>query len=78
MDLKQAKELVKFDLESANVILVLSNKSVWKLDNESEIEAVKEYAKNNKLELFVVKNGEVNSEEVAEEVATEEKPKKKK
>lgn len=78
MDLNKAKEIVKFDLESAKVIIVLSNKSVWKLDNESEIEAVKEYAKNNKLELFVVKNGEVKSEVVAEEVATEEKPKKKK
>ena len=78
MDLKQAKEIVKFDLESANVIVVLSNKSVWKLDKESEIEAVNEYAKNNKLELFVVKNCEVKSEVVAEEVSIEEKPKKKK
>lgn len=71
MDLNKAKELVKFDLESANIIIVLSNKSVWKLDNESEIEAVKEYAKNNKLEMFIVKS------EVAEEVI-EEKTKKKK
>lgn len=71
MDLNKAKELVKFDLESASIIIVLSNKSVWKLDNESEIEAVKEYAKNNKLEMFVVKS------EVAEEVI-EEKTKKKK
>lgn len=78
MDLVKAKEIVKFDLESANVIVVLSNKSVWKLDKESEIEAVKEYAKNNKLELFVVKNGEVKSEEVIEEIASEDKPKKKK
>jgi len=56
MDLKKAKELVKFDLESSNIIIVLSNKSVWKLDNENEILAVEEYAKNNKLEMFVVKN----------------------
>lgn len=56
MDLIKAKDLVKFDLESASIIIVLSNKSVWKLDLESEITAVEEYAKNNKLELFVVKN----------------------
>ena len=56
MDLKKATELVKFDLESSNIIIVLSNKSVWNLENEIEIEAVKNYALNNKLEMFIVKN----------------------
>jgi len=56
MDLKKATELVKFDLESSNIIIVLSNKSVWNLENESEIEAVKNYALNNKLEMFIVKS----------------------
>lgn len=56
MDLNQAKEVAALELEKSNVVVVLSNKSVWNLDNESEIEAVKEYAKANKYELFVVKS----------------------
>ena len=48
------------------------------LEKEEEIKAVEEYAKNNKLGCFVVKNGKVVSEEVTEEGATEEKQKKKK
>ncbi len=56
MDLKKATELVKFDLESSKIIIVLSNKSVWNLENESEIEAVTNYALNNKLEMFIVKS----------------------
>lgn len=71
MDLNKAKEVAALELEKSKIVVVLSNKSVWNLDNESEVEAVKEYAKNNKLELFIVKS------EVAEEVI-EEKSKKKK
>jgi len=56
MDLAKAKEIAALELEKSNVVVVLSNKSVWNLDNESEIEAVKEYAKANKYELFVVKS----------------------
>lgn len=56
MELREAIEVAALELEKSKIVVVLSNKSVWNLDNESEIEAVKEYAKNNKLELFVVKN----------------------
>lgn len=56
MELQQANDLAKDNLESSNIVIVLSNKSIWNLDTELEIEAVKEYAKNNKLEMFIVKN----------------------
>lgn len=56
MELQQAKNLAKDNLESSNIVIVLSNKSIWNLDTELEIEAVKEYANNNKLEMFIVKN----------------------
>lgn len=56
MDLIKAKEVAKFVLETSKIVVVLSNKSIWHLDVESEIEAVKEYANNNKLEMFIVKS----------------------
>lgn len=56
MELREAIEVAALELEKSKIVVILSNKSVWNLDNESEIESVKEYAKNNKLELFVVKN----------------------
>lgn len=56
MELQQANDLAKDNLESSNIVIVLSNKSIWNLDTELEIEAVKEYANNNKLEMFIVKN----------------------
>ena len=68
MELQQANDLAKDNLESSNIVIVLSNKSIWNLDTELEIEAVKEYANNNKLEMFIVKN------EATKEVV--EKPKK--
>jgi hypothetical protein len=68
MDLKKANDIAKFELEASKIVIVLSNKSIWHLDTELEIEAVTEYAKNNKLEMFIVKN------EATKEVA--EKPKK--
>jgi hypothetical protein len=71
MDLIQAKELVKHDIDNHKIIVVTSKKAVFFLENESEISNVEEYAKSNKLELFIVKN------EVSEEVS-EDKPKKKK
>jgi hypothetical protein len=71
MDLNKAKEVAKDVLEGSNIVIVTSNKAIFHLDNVSEIANVEEYAKSNKLELFVVKN------EVSEEVS-EDKPKKKK
>ena len=71
MDLNQAKQVSKDVLESSSIVIVTSNKAIFHLDNVSEISNVEEYAKSNKLELFVVKN------EVSEEVS-EDKPKKKK
>lgn len=69
MDLNKAKEIAKLELEKSNIVVVLSNKSVFNLDNESELESVKEYANANKYEVFVVKN---------EVVTKEVEPKKKK
>jgi exopolysaccharide biosynthesis predicted pyruvyltransferase EpsI len=71
MDLKQAKELVKHDFDNYKIIVVTSKKAVFFLENENELSNLEEYAKNNNLELFVVKN------EVSEE-SSEDKPKKKK
>ena len=78
MDLKKAKEVAKHELEKASLVVVTSNSGIFLLEKEEEIKAVEEYAKNNKLGCFVVKNGKVVSEEVTEEGATEEKQKKKK
>ena len=66
--LKKANDIAKFELEASKIVVILSNKSIWHLDTELEIEAVTEYAKNNKLEMFIVKN------EATKEVA--QKPKK--
>ena len=63
MDLKQAKELVKHDVDGHSIVLVTSNKAVFFLENESEISNVEEYAKSNKLELFVDKNESSKVEE---------------
>jgi ATP-dependent protease HslVU (ClpYQ) peptidase subunit len=71
MNLEEAKEVAALVLESSNIVIVTSNKAIFHLDNVSEIANVEEYAKSNKLEMFVVKN------EVSEEVS-EDKPKKKK
>lgn len=78
MDLKKAKEVAKHELEKASIVVVTSNSGIFLLEKQEEIKTVEEYAKNNKLECFVVKNGEVKSEVVTEDVAIEEKPKKKK
>jgi hypothetical protein len=63
MDLIQAKDLVKHDVDNHKIVLVTSNKAVFFLENESEISNVEEYAKNNNLELFVVKNESSKVEE---------------
>jgi len=71
MDLNTATEIVKNELDKSNIVVVTSNHGIFLLDNESEIANVEEYAKNNKLELFVVKNE-------SSLVVSEDKPKKKK
>lgn len=63
MDLKQAKELVKHDIDNHKIIVVTSKKAVFFLENESELSNVEEYAKSNNLELFVVKNESSKVEE---------------
>jgi esterase/lipase superfamily enzyme len=76
MDLKQAKEVAKYELEKSNIVIVASNGAIFNLDNESEISNLEEYAKSNKLQLYTVKP---LAEDKAEEVIEEEvKPKKKK
>ena len=76
MDLRQAQEVAKWDLEKSNIVIVASNKAIFHLDNESEIANLEEHAKANKLQLFVVKP--LAKETIAEDVVVEEKPKKKK
>jgi hypothetical protein len=78
MDLKKAKEVAKHELEKASIVVVTSNSGIFLLEKEEEIKVVEEYAKNNKLGCFVVKNGKEVSENAAEDVTAEEKPKKKK
>jgi exopolysaccharide biosynthesis predicted pyruvyltransferase EpsI len=63
MDLIQAKELVKHDFDNYKIIVVTSKKAVFFLENENEISNLEEYAKNNNLELFVVKNESSKVEE---------------
>jgi exopolysaccharide biosynthesis predicted pyruvyltransferase EpsI len=63
MDLIQAKELVKHDFDNHKIIVVTSKKAVFFLENENEISNLEEYAKNNNLELFVVKNESSKVEE---------------
>jgi hypothetical protein len=63
MDLNKAKEVAKDVLEASNIVIVTSNKAIFHLDNVSEIANVEEYAKSNKLELFVVKNESSKAEE---------------
>jgi hypothetical protein len=63
MDLIQAKELVKHDFDNYKIIVVTSKKAVFFLENENELSNLEEYAKNNNLELFVVKNESSKVEE---------------
>ncbi len=63
MDLKQAKELVKHDIDNHKIIVVTSKKAVFFLENENELSNVEAYAKSNNLELFVVKNESSKVEE---------------
>jgi len=63
MDLKQANKVAELVLETSNIVIVTSNKAIFHLDNASEIANVEEYAKSNKLEMFIVKNESSKAEE---------------
>lgn len=70
MDLKKAIEVASLQLEKSEIVVVTSDNAVYLLKEVSEIEVIKDHAKRNKLECFVVKGGE--------QIEVEEKPKKKK
>lgn len=81
MELKQAKELAKLELEKAPIVVVTSDKAVYLLNEVAEISVVEAHATRNKLQSFVVKNSfdkEVKAVEVEETEPTEKKDKKKK
>ena len=69
MTLDKAKELAKNEMDKSNVIVVTSDNAIYLLQNDNEIEVIKNHADLNKLEMFIVKSNEVTIEE---------KPKKKK
>jgi hypothetical protein len=69
MTLELAKELAKNEMDKSNVVVVTSDKAIYLLQNDSEIEVIKKHSDLNKLEMFIVKSNEVTIEE---------KPKKKK
>lgn len=77
MTLKEAKEFAKGEIEKAPVVVVTSDKAVYLLQNEGEIEVIKNHADLNKLQIFVLKP---STEEFAtdEVVISEEKTSKKK
>lgn len=68
MTLELAKELAKNEIDKSNIVVVTSDNAVYMLNDNAEIEVIKNHADLNKLEMFVVKSEEV----------IEEKPKKKK
>ena len=75
MDLKQAKQVAKDVLETSKIVIVLSNKAIFHLDNESEIANIEEYAKAYKFDMFIVEP--LAQETATEEVVVEDKKKKK-
>lgn len=68
MTLELAKELAKNEIDKSNIVVVTSDNAVYMLNDNAEIEVIKNHAELNKLEMFVVKSVDV----------IEEKPKKKK
>jgi hypothetical protein len=68
MTLETAKELAKNSIDKSNIVIVTSDNAIYLLNDNAEIEVIKNHADLNKLEMFVVKSEEV----------IEEKPKKKK
>lgn len=75
MTLELAKELSKNEMDKSNVVVVTSDKAVYLLQNDSEIEVIKKHADLNKLDMFVVKSNEnlTNNEEVVVKKETKKK-----
>lgn len=76
MTLELAKELAKNEMDKSNVVVVTSDKAIYLLQNDSEIEVIKKHSDLNKLEMFIVKSNENLTSN--EDVEVKEKPKKKK
>ena len=75
MTLELAKELSKNEMDKSNVVVVTSDKAIYLLQNDSEIEVIKKHADLNKLDMFVVKSNEnlTNNEEVVVKKETKKK-----
>ena len=62
MTLDKAKELAKNEMDKSNVIVVTSDNAIYLLQNDNEIEVIKNHADLNKLEMFIVKSEEMIEE----------------
>lgn len=62
MELKQAQELAKPEMEKADIVVVTSDKAIYLLNEPSEIEVIKAHAERNKLICHVVKEGKTKVE----------------
>lgn len=62
MTLELAKELAKNSIDKSNIVIVTSDSAIYLLNNNAEIEVIKNHADLNKLEMFVVKSEEVIEE----------------
>ena len=62
MTLELAKELAKNSIDKSNIVVVTSDSAIYLLNDNAEIEVIKNHADLNKLEMFVVKSEEVIEE----------------